>query len=182
MSFWEHSKLNHLSDTSDFQCKINSSWIISQCSEKWANYEWKTACETFFRKNSENRDFEKYQNNYMWIFCEIVKVCVRFHKELQFCLSLCDFGHFWFGIFLGQMGQMKNNLTQAFLTIWPKIFPFFIFQLSLEKSPVFIVIATIVRYIFLLNIIKNNTKNTNLGQMGQINPKTFLKKSFRIWQ
>lgn len=127
MSFWEHSKLNHLSDTSDFQCKINSSWIISQCSEKWANFEWKASCETIFRKNSEIHVFEKYQNNYMWIFCEFVKVCVRFHKELQFCVSLCDFGHFCFGIFLGQMGQMKNNLTQAFLTIWPKIFPFFIF-------------------------------------------------------
>lgn len=165
-----------------YKNKNNTSWIISQSSEKWANFKRKTVCETIFRNFSENQLSEKYQNNYMWIFCEVVKVCGRFHKELWQSLPWCDFGHFRFGIFLGQMGQIKNNLTQAFLTIWPKIFLFFIFQLFLEKSPVFVVMSTIVRYIFLLNIIKNNTKNTKLGQMGQINPKTFRKKSFLIWQ
>ena len=64
-----------------YKNKNNTSWIISQSSEKWANFKRKTDCETIFRNFSENQLSEKYQNNYMWIFCEVVKVCGRFHKE-----------------------------------------------------------------------------------------------------
>lgn len=82
--------------------------------------------------------------------------------------------------FSGSDGSDEKQSDPSFFNNLTQNFSIFHFQLFLEKSAVFIVIATIVRYIFLLNIIKNNTKNTILGQMGQINPKTFSKKSFRI--
>ena len=90
---------------------INSSWIISQCSEKWANFERKTACETIFRKKSENQINLQYNFFNMWIFCEFVKwitknCCYCWFNAILLILASEFFWVRWVRLFL----------------IWPKLF------------------------------------------------------------
>ena len=90
---------------------INGLWIISQCSKNERISSEKTACETIFRKKSENQINLQYNFFNMWIFCEFVN---RFTKYCYYC---------WFNAILVILASEFFWVRWVrWKIIWPKLF------------------------------------------------------------